>query len=75
MAFRVPGQGGDAVTQLDALTIQGLCHTQRAAAEIGQGTAPNRALDAARDHLALPVVQRAVVQDGVGQQRVVLHQA
>ena len=71
----VPGQGGDAVAELDAVPLQPLRHFQRAGANLRIIGLDNRPLDRAGDDLALAVEFGGMVDNAVQQQRKIRHQA
>ena len=60
MAPGVPGDGGDAVTELDAVAIQPLRDFQRAIANFGVIRAMNGTFDGSRDDLLCAVISRRV---------------
>ena len=75
MAPGVPGDGGDAVAELDAVAVQPLRDFQRAIVNFGVIGAMNRAFDRPRDDLLRSMISRRVFDNPVAQQRPILHQA
>ena len=75
MAPGVPGDGGDAVTELDAVAVQPLRYFQCACMNFGVIGAMNGAFDRPRDYLLRAVVLRRVFDNPMAQQRPVLHQS
>ena len=65
----------DAVAELDAVLLQPLRHLQRARADLGIVGCVDRALDRARDDLALAMIRGGMVDDAMAQQWPILHQA
>jgi len=63
------------VAQADAFAFQRLGHPQRAPAQIGQRAPPHGSLHRARYHLALAMIEGAMIQHFGHQQRPVLHQS
>src|SRR5437870_6961953 len=74
MARGVPGYGGDAVAELDAVALQHLRDFQRALVNFGVIGADNRAFDRAGDDLLRSVIPGRVLDNPVAQQRPILHQ-
>ena len=75
MARRVPGQRGDAVAGGKPVALQPLGNLQRALARLPVGGAHDRALDRARDDLAVRMLSGRVVENLVAEQRPFLHQS
>src|SRR5581483_8367494 len=71
----VPGHGGDAVAELDAILLQPLRDLQRAGADLGIVGGDDRPLDRSRHHRPLSMIDGGVVDDAMAQQRPILHQA
>ena len=71
----VPGERADAVADADAVLDEALSHLERALADRGVARLVDRPLDRARDHLAIRMVGRGMIDDAVHQKRPVLHQA
>ena len=69
------GDGGDAVTELYAVTVQPLRYFQRARMNFGVIGAMNGTFDGPRDDLLRAVILRRVFDDPVTKQRPVLHQS
>jgi hypothetical protein len=70
----VPAQRGDAIAELDAVPFQPLRDTQCAGADFGVIGAVQRPFDRARDHRAVGVIDRGMVDDPVAKQRPILHE-
>ena len=75
MAPGVPGDGGDAVAELDAVAIEPLRDFQRARVNFGVIGAMNGTFDRSRDDLLRAVIPRRVLDNPVTKQRPVLHQS
>ena len=75
MAIGVPGDGADAVAELDAQPLQRLGQLLGALLGIAVAVAVHRAFDRARDDLDVGMVSGGEVDDLRDQQRAVLHQA
>ena len=75
MAPGVPGDGGDAVAELDAVAIEPLRDFQRACMNFGVIGAMNGTFDRPRDDLLRAVILRRVFDNPVAKQRPVLHQS
>src|SRR4029078_1195772 len=74
MAPGVPGDGGDAVAELDAVALQHLRQFQCAPVNFGVIGADYGAFNGSRHNLLRAVILRRVLDDPVTQQRPVLHQ-
>src|SRR5439155_23600841 len=70
----VPGDGGDAVAELDAVAVQPLRDLQGAVADLDVIGAVDRAFDRARDDFLRSVILGRVLDNPVAQQRPILHQ-
>ena len=75
MAPGVPGDGGDAVAELDAVAVEALRDLQRAIADFGVIGAMDGAFDRSRHDLLGAVDRRGVLDNPVTKQRPVLHQS
>ena len=71
----IPGDGGDAVTELDAVAVQPLRYFQRACMNFGVIGAMNGTFDRPRDDLLRAVILRRVFNNPMAKQRPVLHQS
>jgi len=71
----VPCDGGDAVAELDAVTLQALRDLERAGVNFGVIGAMNGAFDRSRHDLLRAVEQRRVFDNAVTKQRPILHQS
>jgi hypothetical protein len=74
MAPGVPGDGGDAVAELDAIAVEPLCDFQCSDANFGVIGAMNRPLDRSGDHFAFTMNFRRMIDNPMTQHRPVLHQ-
>ena len=70
----IPRDGGDAITEFDAFAIEPLRDFQRAGANFGVIGPMNGTLDRSRDHLALAMDLRRMIDDPMTQHGPVLHQ-
>jgi hypothetical protein len=70
----VPGKRRHAIPEFDAVTLEPLCHPQRAGADLGVIGLMDRALDRTRNYGPVAMVDRGVVDDAVAQERPVLHE-
>src|SRR4029078_13711062 len=75
MAPGVPGDGGDAVAELDAIAVQPLRYFQRAHMNFGLIGAMNWTFDRPRDDFLRAVILRSVLDNPMAKQRPVLHQS
>src|SRR5262249_45454148 len=71
----VPGDGCDAVAELDAVAVQHLRDPERAGVDLGVGGTMDRSLDRPRDDLLLAVDLGSVFDDPMAEQGPILHQA
>ncbi len=74
MAPGIPGDGGDAVAELDAFAIEALRDFQRALVDFGIIGAMDGAFDRSRHDLLGAMDRSGVLDNPVTQQRPVLHQ-
>ncbi|MEY9315059.1 hypothetical protein ABIF29_001858 [Bradyrhizobium elkanii] len=70
----VPGDGGDAVAEVDAVAFQALRDLQCAGMDLGVGGAMNGAFDRPRHDFLRAVIFGGVLNNLVTQQRPILHQ-
>ena len=75
MAPRVPRDGGDAVAELDAVTVEALRNLHGAIADFGVIGAVDGAFDRSRHDFLRAVDRRGVLDNPVTKQRPVLHQS
>ena len=75
VARGVPGQRGDAVALLDAISEERVGKLARAPVEVGIGRADDRAFDRAADDFLMAVVLVGVGEHLVDRELPVLHQA
>jgi hypothetical protein len=71
----VPGERRDAVAELDAFLLEPLRDLEGTLAHLAVIGAVDRALDGARDDLAIAMLSGGVVDDLMAQQRPILHQS
>src|SRR5579859_5884291 len=74
MAPGIPGNGGNAVAELDAVAIQMLRYLERAAVDFGIIGAMDGAFDRSCDDLLGSMNGRRMFENSVTKQRPVLHQ-
>src|SRR5207237_9434930 len=74
MAPGIPGDGGDAVAELDAVALQHLRNFQRTLVNFGVIGADDGSLDRSGDDLLRSVIPGRVLDNPVAQQRPILHQ-
>src|SRR5262249_499273 len=74
MAGGIPGNGGDAVAELDAIALQHLGDFERAPVNFGVIGPDNRAFDRPGDDLLRALIRRPVLSDPVAEQSPILHQ-
>ena len=75
MAPGIPGDGGDAVAELDAVAVEPLRNLQRALVDFGVIGAMDGTFDRSRHDLLGAMDRRGVLHNPVTQQRPILHQS
>ncbi len=75
MSVGVPGHRGNPVTQFDTFILQRFCDFQGTPSDVHQGRAADRTFNGSCNLLTFAVILRRVVNNGVCQQGVILHQA